>query len=343
LLKLSPTGSRLSEILLPSSAAVATQVNEIRKTAIQTPILPLLINKYVVYLQIIFSKLFRIFSPTYLFMEGDQFFLPVRQSFFYYLDFLFMLWGALTLFSQKRKYFFILCGFIVIGTLPQLFNTTIGDFSGHLALMFPFLIILIGAGISDCITHIRSNVRLYIVGLIALLYACNIASFSFIYFFQYPLVGAGDFPMRVLTKYLTIAKDTSTPITVYSNRKGDLLKKYLFYSNTMNVQNMQSLSHLQTTAPFDFNQIHFTDCDASVTPTHAPTGILIYDQSCSMHVAGPTVKISSLLDGGTLYHIINDTICRPYPLRSYAIGITMHDFDINHLSNEQFCLTYLTK
>jgi 4-amino-4-deoxy-L-arabinose transferase-like glycosyltransferase len=170
LLKTSSTGSRISELLLPSSTAVAAQVNEIRKISIQSPLLPFLVNKYTAFFQIIFSKLFRIFSPTYLFLEGDQFFLPVRQSFFYYVDFLFMIWGALSLFNKKRKYFIILTGFILIGTLPHLLHVTMGDFSGHLALMFPFMVLLIGAGVADCIDHLRGRLRPIALGFISLIY-----------------------------------------------------------------------------------------------------------------------------------------------------------------------------
>lgn len=339
----SPTGSRISEILLPSSPAVAAQVNEIRKTSIQSPLLPFLVNKYVDYFQIIFSKLFRIFSPTYLFLEGDQFFLPVKQSFFYYIDFLFMLWGALSLFSKKPKYFLMLVGFIFIGAFPHLFHTTMEDFSAHLALMFPFMIILIGAGIANCIDHVRGRLRSIALGFVGVVYALNVASFSMIYFFQYPLVGAADFPMRILSRYVSLARQTHVPVTVYSTRSGDVLTKYLFYANAITGETLPEISRLHTGLPFTFNQIHFTDCDSGVTRTNAPTGILIFDQICAMRIEGPAVKISSLLDGGQKYAILNDSVCSGYTLNSYPTGITMHALAVEQLPPDEFCKLYISR
>lgn len=343
LLFTSPTGSRLSELLLPSSSAVVAQVNEIRRASIQSPLLSLLVNKYIAYLQIIFSKLFRSFSSTYLFLEGDQFFLPARQSFFYYIDFLFMIWGALSIFSKKRKYFFILTGFIIIGTFPHLFHTTMEDFSSHLTLMFPFLIILVGAGIADCIDHLIGRWEPLVLGLLGFVYALNIASFSMIYFFQYPLVGAGDFPLRILSRYVTLARQAHVPVTIYSTRSGDLFTKYLFYANAMNKEALPEISRLHTNVPFTFNLIHFTDCDFDVTPSNTPTGILLYDQICAMHIEGATAEISSLLDGGQKYAIVNDSVCSGYSLNSYPTGITIHDLAVEQLQTAEFCKLYISR
>ncbi len=343
LLFTSPAGSRLSELLLPSSPAVAAQVNEIRRASIQSPLLPLLVNKYIAYLQIMFSKLFRIFSPTYLFLEGDQFFLPARQSFFYYIDFLFMIWGALSIFSKKRKYFFILTGFIIIGTFPHLFHTTMEDFSSHLTLMFPFLIMFVGAGIADCIDHLTGRLKPFGLGLLGFVYALNIASFSMIYFFQYPLVGAGDFPLRILSRYVTFAGQAHVPVTIYSTRSGDLFTKYLFYANAMGREALPVISRLDTKVPFTFNQIHFTDCDSGVTRNNAPAGIILDDQICAMHIEGATAKISSLLDGGQKYAIVNDSVCSGYTLNPYPSGIRIGDFAIERLSQGNFCKTFITR
>jgi 4-amino-4-deoxy-L-arabinose transferase-like glycosyltransferase len=199
LLKTSPT-SRMSELVLPNSSIITSQVNEIRKTAIRSPVIPFMANRYTVYVQTIVAKLLRIFSPTYLFVEGDQFFLPGRQSFFYFIDAIFIALGSLFLFTKKRLYFVIIYCFILMGTFPHLFHKTTGDFSGHLALMFPFIIMVVGAGIVCCIEGASKRIKKIIIAGISILYICNIASFSLIYFSQYPLMGYGDFHMRVLSR-----------------------------------------------------------------------------------------------------------------------------------------------
>lgn len=310
-LKTSPDPSRVREILLPNSSEVKSAVDEIRRISLASPILPFLVNKYAVYVQILVSKLYRIFSPSYLFIEGDQFFLPGRQSFFYYLDFLFLVIGSLVLYAKRKLAFWIVGLFILLGTFPHLFHKTSGDFSGHLTLMFPFLILLIGVGIAQ--------LRSFALGATILLYIASVASFITIYFFQIPLVGAGDFRMRVLSRYITLA---NTPIIVHSNTGEDFRMKHQFYSNQGN------------------QPVSFLPCDATVRNASV-SSVLIYDTECNMTVEGPNVFISRLSDGGQLYKIFGDEVCGKYPLTGYASGVKMSDFTIEQLSEERFCMVYV--
>ncbi len=341
LLKASPAGGRIAELLLPSSPVVASHVNEIRKSFIQSPLLSLFVNKYTVYTQILFTKLFRIFSPSYMFLEGDQFFLPARQSFFYYADFLFIILGALAVYCKKRTYFFILTGFILIGTLPHLLHVTQGDFSGHLTLIFPFLILMTGAGIAACIDTLKGKSRSIALGIAVLVYTLNIANFAFVYFFQYPLAGSADFPMRILARYLTLAKNKNIPITIYSTRNGDFFTKYLFYSNVMDRQTMTDIRRADTRLPFSFNGIHFTDCNAK---KQAPQGeVSIYDATCNIKPAGVNTYISKLTDGGILYTIVNDPVCSRRELNAYPTGITVTDLSVERLPELRFCTVYISR
>lgn len=343
LLKTSPAGSRIGELTSPYSPTIAQKVNAMRKASIQVGALSIVVNKYTVFGQTIFSKLFRVFSPAYLFVEGDQFFLPVPQSFFYYSDFLFIALGTLFLFAKKRFIASVLWIFIFIGTLPHLFHNTMGDFSIHLTFMFPFMTMLIGSGIVDTIQSASKRFRIMMCAAILVLYGLQVGNFSFMYFFQYPLVGAGDFPMRILTRYLTLTKNHDIPITIYSMKKDDFFKKYIFYSNSMTARTLPEISRTQTGIPFSYNQIHFTDCDTSVTRANAPTGILIYDQGCAMHIEEPALKISSLLDGGHKYAIVNDSVCSGYNLNTYPSGIHIGDFAIERLPQENFCKIFISR
>lgn len=341
LLKTSPT-SRISELVLPNSPIIVSQVNDIRKNSVQFLMRPLMVNKYTVYVQTLLSKLFRIFSPTYLFVEGDQFFLPGRQSFFYFIDALLLFIGSLYVFTKNRLFFITLCLFICIGTIPHIFHKTMGDFSGHLALMFPFIILFIGAGIAGFLEVKSKQIRRVVIVGIVCIYACNVASFCLVYFSQYPLMGYGDFHMRVLSRYLTIAKRADIPITVYSNTSQDLFKKYLFYTDSMTKQTIDEIKKIGTKSGFTFNGIHFTSCDDKIQNA-PPNTILIYDVMCGMQVSGPRLRISRLSDGGGIYEIFNDPVCGQYALNTYPRGITTNDFAVEKLSDERFCTIYINK
>lgn len=341
LLKTSPSGSRIGDILLPNSPAIAQEVNAMRKASMQVGALSLVVNKYTVFGQVLLSKLFRVFSPTYLFVEGDQFFLPVRHSFFYAIDFFLLALGTIVLFAKKRLTAAVLLIFICIGTLPQLFHKNLGDFSIHLTLMFPFMVILIGAGIRETVQAASGRLRIAVLTVVLVLYGASVGNFAFMYFYQYPLIGSSDFPMRVLTKYLGFASQTNAPVTVYSNRGGDLFKKYLFYANALNRQTMPTISHIDTRSPFTFNTIRFTDCDTGIKT--AASGMMIFDTTCGMHIEGSELSITKLLDGGKIYNIHNDAVCSRYSLNTYPQGIQISDFAVEQLSQKQFCETLITR
>jgi 4-amino-4-deoxy-L-arabinose transferase-like glycosyltransferase len=333
-------GNRISELFFPSSPTVASEVDALRKSTIQSPLLSILVNKYTVYIQILTAKLFRIFSPSYLFVEGDQFFLPVKQSFFYAIDFIFILLGSFYLFSKNKIKLFSLLLFIFIGTFPQVFHKNSGDFSGHLALMFPFIILLIGYGISSAIDALHSKHKQIALSVVLSLYIVSLIGFCVTYFYQYPLLGAGDFHMRVLSRYLSLTHATKSPITVYTTTSNDVLKKYLFYTDGMTKQSMPEITRIYSgKMQNEFQNIRFVSCDNTLKSV-ATGSSEIYDIKCGMNFEAPHIKISRLTDAGSIYEIFNDSLCLKYTLNPYPAGITLPDFNVEGLSTERFCKTY---
>ncbi len=339
-LQFSTGGSRISELIFPYSPVVGTEVDALRKSSVQTPFLPIFVNKYTVYIQMITTKLFRIFSPSYLFVEGDQFFLPVKQGFFYILDILFIGLGSLYLFSKSKIKFIVVILFILVGTFPHLFHKTSGDFSGHLALMFPFIILLIGFGISNTLENIFRKYKPFATFIVVLTYMLSLGGFSIGYFYQYPLIGTGDFHMRILSRYLNIVHGGSTPVTVYSTTSSDLLKKYLFYTNSMTKDSMREIKRIYSNeAQNEFQNIRFVSCDDTITSI-AGNSLVIYDTKCGMKIDSPHIQIARLTDAGGIYNIYNDTLCSQYKLNPYPTGVKISDFNVEKISTERFCKTY---
>lgn len=342
-LKTAPNASRFSELVFPNSPIVIEEVNRVRQDSLASPLIPLVTNRYVVYIRMITSKLFDIFSPAYLFVDGDLLFLPIRQSFFYYIDAVFLIAGLLYLYVRKRLDFLFISLFALIGTFPQIFHNTVGNYSLHVALMFPFLIMLIGVGIANIADKIRGRFKIYALMLIGLLYVGNVFSFSMIYLFQFPKSAENDFSMRILTRYISFALDKKKSITFYSTVTGDLFKKYLFYSNTLTPKNVKAIAALNMKDSFTFDGIQFTDCDPTFQKPRTPDEIDIYDRNCKMGPEGKAHYVSRLIDGGQVYGIINDLICNQYNLNEYPMGITIQDLSIEKLSVSDFCTKYITK
>ncbi len=319
LLTTNPGQSRLGELFLPNAPQVTGAVNEIRGRSLASPLTPLFTNKLTVYGSMLSEKMLRIFSPVYLFVTGDQFFLPVQQGFFYAVDALLILFGLLSVYATKRKYAWFILLFIAIGALPQLISTTAGDFSIHLTLMFPFILLLIGIGA-------RELARKIPWWIIAGVYILNVAGFVNVYAYQYPLTGSGDFPMRILSRYVSLASGKNVPVIMVSNRNGDFLKKYLFYTGAITPSSLQG--------------IRIADCSAE--PHAGSNQTFVYDDLCPAKPRGD-VYIARLIDGGREYAIVNDRVCNGVSLRSYPTGITLADLTIEDLPAAQFCSIYISR
>ena len=71
-----------------------------------------------------------------------------QHGYFYYLDVLFLLLGLIYLFSKPRPAFLLLTSLILISPIPEAIRIDrIPAYAFHSVLQYPFLIILISAGI----------------------------------------------------------------------------------------------------------------------------------------------------------------------------------------------------
>lgn len=335
--------SRISEIFLPTSATISPEVNYLRKISIDSPLTQFYANKLTVYAQILITKLYRIFSPTYLFLEGDEFFSLWRHGMLYAIDATFLALGSLYLFAKKRSVFIFMTLFILISTLPQLLHKNVTDFSYHIALMFPFMTLLIGYGITHITEQFRGNLKKAVISIIFVIYLVSVGKFIFVYAYQHPLQGYFDFHTRVLSSYLSIGQKQAIPITIYSDANSDYFRKFLFYTNGVTKGNLSQISVLLTSPFFTLNGVQFRPCDLKAD-VQKNEGISVIDTiHCQLVPNLPHLSISKLSDGGEIYRIYNDSICRNYNLKRYSQHITINDFAISNLSTERFCETYISR
>ena len=338
----SPRTTRISEILLPNAAEITAQVNESRKLSIASPFGPVLINKYSVYAGALTNKIFRIISPSYLFIEGDLFF-PVRgHGMFYAADLPLFLLGSFFLFSKRRLYLLCAVAYFLIGSLPQILFKSQSDYSLHLAMMFPLMIVCIGYGLHATIISFPKRYKYLLAGIAAVLYLGSVINFGYIYFFQHPLQEYGDVHMRILSKYIQLNQKMDIPISVYSDSNTDFLYKYLFYTNSVNPETITALRQTKFSDGFGLNGIHFYGCRKSLDAGNTQE-IVIVHSSCSTESNSHHLGISRLKDGGEIYKIYNDSLCGNYNLRGFPDHITITQLALDSLNQKQFCETYITR
>jgi len=337
--------SRLSDILLPNAPEFAQKVDSIRKISIPNPLLSVMVNKITMFGEHLMDKTFRIFSISYLFSQGDNFFLQARHSFFYPVESIFIVLGLGALFTMNQGMFVILMAFILLGAIPHVIHRTETDFSGHLALMFPFIILVLGCGLSFIYTHASKTYKQSVVLIFTIVYALSLGNFILVYFYQLPLQGAGDFQMRTLSKYLHLAREKHQEVFVYSTQGADIFKKYLVYTDRIQKDTIQTLAKpMKPDSPITFDGITFTSCDNSIDVASS-SAVHIVSSLCGFPTKQtPThTKLSRLSDGGTIFDIYNNDVCDRNTLSTYPSNITLKDFAVEPMSASDFCTTYVSK
>lgn len=336
--------TRAGDLISFNSADLSSQVNEIRKSSIVTPLTPIFENKFTFFSRLVFTKLFKSISFDYLFLIGDQFYSITRHGFFYILDALFLILGIAYAYLLNRKAFFLILSLSAVGILPQILHANSTDnFSIHLTLLFAMLPIFIGIGISETLALFKNKLSKNIVaGILFLLYTYLTLNFLNIYFYQFPLKGYFDFQVRLMSKYSTLAASKQQQITVYSTAVPDTFKKYIFYSNNYNKDDYLQIRKIYRSQNFSFKGINFTACDRSINPENIK-GIVVYDTNCGdLSKNSDHLTLPRLSDGGETYQIFNDNLCSKYDLKRYP-SITISDLSIEKMSVSKFCETFVTK
>lgn len=331
--------SRTAEIILPNNPEITRQVIGFRKVAIQSPFIDIFDNKISVYLTVLMKNTFNAFSPNYLFGNADYFFMLGGHGLFYYLDSIFLVIGSVWLFLKNRKLFFTFLSIIFIGALPQILHDPdgSGNFTPHIALVIPFFVILIGAGIDWLFGAVKQKKYSFpLLSVIVGLYLVAFMSFSYFYFFKFPLQ-TGTFPIkyRLLSKYISLYNDQKTPIIVYSTNSKLAYREYIFYTNAYKNYPASKINSSFKTLKLD--NVSFLSCSEIF-----PKGVLlINDYNCGKQPGKGSIIIAQLVDSGPSYNIYNDKICSKYGLPHYITNIKLSDFNVESLSEEEYCKTFI--
>jgi 4-amino-4-deoxy-L-arabinose transferase-like glycosyltransferase len=336
--------SRLGEIFTPNAPSLINQVDDVRKITMQSPLKNIFENKLTEYLMALITKTFNITSFNYLFMAGDNFFSLYRNGLFYIVDAIFLLFGLAAAYKRKAAVFFFLIGLSLLALVPHIFHSsTLDNFTPHITLLFPFLIILIAVGIDE-ILSLCKNKRLFygVLSIIIGLYAVSILYFLNIYFFQNTLQGNFGFQVRLFAKYASLAKQTDKQVFVYSPMSSDIFKKYIFYTDSYNKNTIEKIKFMYKVDKFNFDNIQFLGCNNTIDPT-ATKALIIYDFNCgALKKDYRRIVIPRLSDGGQSYDIFNDKICQNFNLKRYPADLKISDFSIENQTTQQFCETFIT-
>jgi 4-amino-4-deoxy-L-arabinose transferase-like glycosyltransferase len=334
--------TRVGEIIHLGDPIISQTVDSIRKSSIRSVLVDAYVNKYSVVLNIILVKLFRILSFDYLFTYGDKFFSIYTHGFFYFLDAIFAITGVIMMYVKQKKKMMFISALVLVGTIPHLIHgAATDDFSPHIVMMFPFVMMFIGYGIYEIIRMVQLRYRMLLTAIVLILYGVSLGNFLQIYWFQHPLSGQFDFPVRTMSKYVQM-QSHERRVFVFAPRTTDIYKKYLFYSDSIHTSTLSSIRAALATNKVQIDNISFLGCDAKLTIPDDTT--VVYNSECgSLPVLNNFLKLTRLKDGGQEFRIYNDTVCKAYQLKPYPSNFMIKDLAIEEMNTQTFCETYVAR
>jgi len=348
-MKTQPVGSRISELFSPFSQVVVQTVDNERRLSMITPVAAIFSNKLVVFLKLSLEKYLGIFSPDFLFLhgEGRATFSLWYHGLFYYLDFIFLILGAIFLFSRDKRTWLFLIALIAIAPLPAVASVSGIEYALRGALLYPIFILLIGLGIWVVISLKKDKrFRIGVAALIMILYLLQLFNFLNIYFFRNPIYNSEGFGFsnRVLFRYVSLAKQKASRVLVITRNESGPFKQNLFYSNDYNKSTLTKVREVLNQGKYQWGNIHFlSGCPQNLILAKDEVAILLPESRCLDEKEYPAwLSISQLSDGGEIYRIFNDSLCRDFELNRYPQGIKFGDFKVEELSTAQFCQRFIS-
>lgn len=341
--------TRTTDLLTPFSSVVEEEVLLRRQASLLSPFTPLINNKLTVFTGILLTKYLSAFSPDLLFLNGEQtaFYFFRQHGFFYALDALFLLLGLFILWQKKRSVGVFLCLLALVAAMPAALSSVGTSYAIRAAMLFPLLVIFISVGASSLVYHKKYGRILTI--LFIFVYTFFTLIFFHNYLYEQPLYGSEkvNLSSRILAKYIALSKaETDTIYFVKTTPQDTLIssyffKPYLFYNNLLTDENSQKLAETISSNKNSYAGLTLIDCSKLVNTTNST--VVFPEGACEDMPKGEKITLARLTDGGTIYEIYGDKLCRDYSLKRYPENIKLEDLRIESLSKQEFCETFLTE
>lgn len=341
---------RMNQLYTPFDAKVAQEVDTERRLTLASPLTKLFANKPVVYVKNVIIKYFGAFSPAILFTNGEGVatFALWEHGLFYPLDALFLITGILLLFARTPPLLGLLFLLVSIATLPSVLSTEGTSYVHRSSLMYPFLTLLIAYGIYGSVQWLSANLKKAAVVVVIFLYVAATANFVYLYFFRFPYYNSESFgfSQRTYSRYTELARASGIRVVNITETPQLYFRNYLFYSDKLNANTVKPIRSAFLAETYAWENASFTkSCPTKADIDKGDTVYILSNTSpCKeLFIRRPMTAIPSLADGGTLYMIFNDRVCRNYALSSYPTGFTMQDFAVENLSERQFCERFIVR
>lgn len=345
-IKYQPSAARVGELIFYDTAIASSAVDNERKSSIPGFQQEIFLNKANYLFQRITNTYLHTLSTDFLFVSGEN---RGAYSFwihglFYYIDFPLIILGLVGLYVTSRRGWWLIMGILAISPLTSALSGGEQSFVIRSGLVFPLLASLSGIGIWFLLNQFK-RYRVFAGGMVLIIYLFLVASFLNLYFTRYPIYNSEGFffSNKVLSRYidLNLGKEEAIPIIISVVEPRILFEKFLFYSNLYTKETAGYLNQKIAQKDFSYKKIRFIDKCSQDVATGSATLIYEAKMECEKEIQ-PTTRILSPADAGSLFIIKNDKLCMPYNLSRYPRVNIVYELDVNKLTSESFCKTWIS-
>lgn len=334
--------SRSQEIIFLNYNLISPIVDTDRKSAIESPLKVIFINKATVTLRIFTQKYLTAFSPNVLFISGDTYgtYRFGYHGLFFVVDFVFILIGLINLFKKypdKTKFLLML---ILISPLTTAISTVETSVTNRSFLLLPLLVIISAFGIFTSYRYLSVKLNLGIsLVLLLLILSVSFVNFCQFYFFQFPIVGQENFffSQRIIGNY--IQRNNGYKTVIVDNEPRETFLEAVFYSPK--IQNLV-LNDFVKNQNYQLSNSTFT----SICPKNFDKKTVYIVKANFLDCINQKEGLKSINEeqfGGQLYYIVNDSLCSGFELQPWLRFRFAKDYVIEKLDNKTFCQTWVRK
>jgi hypothetical protein len=338
ILPTTPAGTRINEL---KASDTSLEVNIKRTASLDSPLAILFENKVLEELKIRTAASLGELNLNYLFLNGQPETISSLSvpdhAFMYLIDLPLIILGLIFMAGKYKKQLIILLAFIGITLVPNFLNLQGTTYSIRTVILFPILAIISAVGFYSIRNSLLKNV-------ILLLYIISILNFCYIYFFRLPIERSEAWFLseRVLSKYISssITKTPDRKIVLVTSQRKLTFYKYLFYNGKyVDAKEIGLINGKIAVQDYKIGNFNITTQCPTITSVNQDIIIVNSSSGC------PKIKditIKSVNDAGDVFTISGDALCQGLPKNKYPLIKAVRLLDIEKLTTEDFCKTYVS-
>lgn len=230
--------------IFQKTAAAAEHVELMRRASTAPETLKVLYhNKVTYFLDLVTRHYLYAYSPDFLFLnqEASGIYSLWNRGNFYKIELPLLILGALFLFANKRKPFWLVAAMLLVAPLPSAIGPEPLTYATRSSFLLPWMAMVIASGLVYGVMTIRARrVRTIVIGLVILLYFGAVGGYLRQYYFEWPRYGAKYFAkdLKDVVSYI-VANERPGQQFLITNINDTFLLQYAFYTR-MNPRTIQA-------------------------------------------------------------------------------------------------------